>query len=56
MTLPPSETALLDVGCNVGTFLEQARTDGFRVTGMEPDASAVRAAASSLDIRCGYLH
>lgn len=56
MTLPPSETALLDVGCNVGTFLEQARTDGFRVTGVEPDASAVRAAASSLDIRCSYLH
>jgi SAM-dependent methyltransferase len=57
MRLPPGETRLLDVGCNVGTFLQEARTEGFIATGVEPDKRAVEiGAGSGLDIKCGYLH
>jgi SAM-dependent methyltransferase len=54
---PPEETCLLDIGCNVGTFLQLAKKQGYLSTGVEPDAKAVEAGLKSgLDIRCGYLH
>ena len=53
----PEETRLLDIGCNVGTFLQLAKKQGYLGTGVEPDANAVEAGLrSALDIRCGYLH
>jgi SAM-dependent methyltransferase len=55
--LPPEETRLLDIGCNLGTFLQLAKKQGYLGTGVEPDADAVEAGLrSGLDIRCGYLH
>ena len=54
---PPEETRLLDIGCNLGTFLQLAKEQGYLITGVEPDANAVEAGLrSGLDIRCGYLH
>ncbi|MFO7462079.1 MAG: class I SAM-dependent methyltransferase [Desulfatiglandales bacterium] len=53
----PGETCILDVGCNVGTFLHEAKARGFTATGVEPDRRAVEiGVGSGLDIRCGYLH
>jgi SAM-dependent methyltransferase len=57
MRLPPGKTRLLDVGCNIGTFLQEAKTEGFIVTGVEPDRKAVEiGVGSGLNIQCGYLH
>ncbi|MEJ2726126.1 MAG: methyltransferase domain-containing protein [Deltaproteobacteria bacterium] len=57
MSLFPGETRLLDVGCNIGTFLNQASLQGYRVTGVEPDEKAVQTAIESgLNVKCGYLH
>ena len=57
MDRSPGETRLLDVGCNIGTFLNQARLQGYRVTGVEPDEKAVQTATESgLNVKCGYLH
>ena len=54
---PPEKTRLLDIGCNIGTFLQLAKEQGYLITGVEPDAKAVEAGLrSGLDIRCGYLH
>jgi len=35
---------LLDIGCGTGEFLDQARAAGFKVTGIEPSATACRLA------------
>jgi len=57
MNRSPDETRLLDVGSNIGTFLNQARFQGYEVTGVDPDVNAVQtAAASGLNVKCGYLH
>jgi len=54
--MPPGEVRLLDVGCNLGTFLHQAKAQGFQVVGVEPDRAAAEAGAlAGLDIKWGYL-
>lgn len=54
--IPPGEVHLLDVGCNLGAFLHQAKARGFHAVGVEPDRTAAEAgAAAGLDIRYGYL-
>jgi len=54
--LPPGVARLLDVGCNIGTFLQHAKTLGFQAMGVEPDREAAEVGAESgLDIKCGYL-
>jgi len=48
---------ILDIGCNIGTFLGLAKAAGYCTLGVEPDAKAVQEGiGSGLDIRCGYLH
>ena len=55
--LQPRGTRLLDIGCNIGTFLQVAKERGYSVLGVEPDPGAVEAGLrAGLDIRCGYLH
>jgi 2-polyprenyl-3-methyl-5-hydroxy-6-metoxy-1,4-benzoquinol methylase len=53
---PPGALRLLDVGCNMGTFLHQAKSQGFQAVGVEPDRAAAEAGVlAGLDIKCGYL-
>ncbi len=40
--------AVLDVGCSFGFFLEEARREGFRIQGVEPDPQAYAYARSLL--------
>jgi len=48
---------ILDIGCNIGTFLGLAKAAGYLTLGVEPDTKAVQeGTGSGLDIRCGYLH
>ena len=47
---------ILDIGCNIGTFLGLAKAVGYRTMGVEPDAKAAQEGIGlGLDIRCGYL-
>lgn len=46
----------LDVGCGFGYVLEAAKTAGFRVRGIEPDANAARAARERVgEVEEGFL-
>lgn len=48
---------ILDIGCNIGTFLGLAGAAGYLPIGVEPDSEAAgEGIRSGLDIRCGYLH
>lgn len=50
------QKAILDIGCNIGTFLGLAIEAGYRAIGVEPDPKAAQeAVGSGLDVRCGYL-
>ncbi|MHB8910146.1 MAG: class I SAM-dependent methyltransferase [Syntrophales bacterium] len=51
------EGALLDVGCNIGTFMKVARDEGFAVTGVEMNAGCAAYGREwfSLDIRSSSL-
>lgn len=52
----PDKKTILDIGCNIGTFLRLAKAEGYRAMGVEPDPEAAQEGmASGLDIRCGYL-
>jgi 2-polyprenyl-3-methyl-5-hydroxy-6-metoxy-1,4-benzoquinol methylase len=42
---PPAGGQLLDVGCGAGKFLVDARSCGWEVTGVDPDAKAVETAS-----------
>lgn len=48
---------LLDIGCNIGMFLDCARSDGFEVAGVELNRSCAEYARSTygLDVRATYL-
>jgi 2-polyprenyl-3-methyl-5-hydroxy-6-metoxy-1,4-benzoquinol methylase len=53
----PQKKTILDIGCNIGTFLGLAKAAGYLTLGVEPDTKAVQeGTGSGLDIRCGYLH
>jgi 2-polyprenyl-3-methyl-5-hydroxy-6-metoxy-1,4-benzoquinol methylase len=45
---------LLDVGCGTGAFLHQAKTAGWQVTGLEPDATARQNAQQLFGITPNY--
>ncbi|HEX7816103.1 class I SAM-dependent methyltransferase [Dyella sp.] len=54
--LPGTPGSLLDVGCGHGVFLLRAQAAGWRVHGLEPDASAVGAARrAGLEVTQGTL-
>ncbi|QRN54396.1 class I SAM-dependent methyltransferase [Dyella caseinilytica] len=54
--LPRTPGRLLDVGCGNGVFLRRAKNAGWDVSGLEPDADAVRAAVEDgLDVYLGGL-
>ncbi len=48
---------LLDIGCNTGVFMEEARAAGFQVFGVEPSRFAVERAVNDkgLDVHCGAV-
>lgn len=48
-------TSLLDIGAGTGHFVNEAKLRGFDVTGLEPDADAVRFAKESFGISLGAL-
>jgi SAM-dependent methyltransferase len=53
----PGRGLLLDVGCGNGEFLAQARSMGWSVLGVEPDAAAAGAArAQGLEVIEGTVH
>lgn len=56
-SFPPGRGRLLDVGCNTGVFLEQARIAGFECYGIEPSHFAARRAreAKGFDVFCGAV-
>jgi SAM-dependent methyltransferase len=53
----PAGGRLLDVGCNMGFLLSQARDRGWRVQGVEPSPALSRVARErlGLDVRTGFL-
>ncbi|WP_162789221.1 MULTISPECIES: class I SAM-dependent methyltransferase [Sphingomonas] len=53
---PGPKARLLDVGCGNGQWLEQARSSGWHVSGVDFDQFAVvRARAAGLDVRLGSI-
>jgi len=53
---PEAGWRLLDVGCGNGGFLSAARDAGWKVTGLDPDPAAVKAARNfGLDVHVGLI-
>jgi SAM-dependent methyltransferase len=47
---------ILDIGCNVGTFLQSAARSGWTPVGVEPNPQAARRAAErGFEVHCGFF-
>lgn len=49
-SLRPTKGSILDIGCGTGNFLQTMKTDGWQISGTEPDSGARNVAGSRVGV------